>query len=67
MYTNKDIADFIKDNIEYNPSYIKVMFYNPIYFYADNHFYYDTDDLFEYIRRERFIRSMYIIALEAFI
>lgn len=56
MFTNRDIADFIIDDIEYNPTYCKSLDY-----------YNDTDGLFENIRLERFIRQMYIIALEAFI
>lgn len=67
MFTNKDIADFIINDIEYNPTYLSVIGYTPLYIYIDNHRYLDTDLLFDSIRIERFIRSMYIIALEAFI
>lgn len=56
MLTNRDIADFIIDDIEYNPTYCKALDY-----------YNDMDELISSIRLERFIRAMYILALEAFI
>lgn len=67
MFTNKDYANYIIDDIEYNPTYLSALGYTPLYVYIDNHRYLDTDLLFNSIRLERFIRSMYIIALEAFI
>lgn len=56
MFTNKDYADYIIDDIEYNPTYCKTLDY-----------YNDMNELVNSIRLERFIRAMYILALEAFI